>query len=83
MTFVKEQVGKALSTGSAVGLAALGFTVVYREGLETVLFYQALLFDAEAVSVLVGFLIGSVIIFAIAFAILRLRIPAMPSKARH
>lgn len=72
MTFVKEQVSKAMGGGSALALAGLGFTVVYREGFETVLFYQALLFDAEASWVLLGFVVGLVIILAVAYTILRL-----------
>jgi high-affinity iron transporter len=72
MKFVREQADKALNNGRAFGLAALGFTVVYREGLETVLFYQALLFDAEPTAVLAGFLVGLVFILVIAYAILRL-----------
>ncbi|MEM7346951.1 MAG: FTR1 family protein, partial [Chloroflexota bacterium] len=80
LTFVKEQVNKALNTGSAFTLAALGFTVVYREGFETVLFYQALLFDAEVTPVLVGFIIGLVIIVIVAYFILQMsrRIPLKP-----
>ncbi|MBI3167568.1 MAG: FTR1 family iron permease [Chloroflexi bacterium] len=80
IVFVKEQVGKALNTGSALALAGLGFTVVYREGFETVLFYQALSFDAQASSVWLGFIIGSLIIFAVAYAILKLskRLPLKP-----
>lgn len=80
IAFVKEQVSKALNTGSALALAGLGFTVVYREGFETVLFYQALMFDAQASSVWLGFIIGSVIIFAAAYAILKLskRLPLKP-----
>lgn len=80
MTFVKEQVSKALGSGSALALAGLGFTVVYREGFETVLFYQALLFDAEPSWVLLGFGVGLAIILAVAYAILRLskRLPLKP-----
>lgn len=80
LTFVKEQVSRAMGGGSALALAGLGFTVVYREGFETVLFYQALLFDAEASWVLLGFGVGLVIILAISYAILRLskRLPLKP-----
>ncbi|QPC84470.1 FTR1 family iron permease [Phototrophicus methaneseepsis] len=80
MTFVREQADKALSNGGAFGLAALGFTVVYREGLETVLFYQALMFDAEPLPVVAGFIVGLGLILAIAYAILRLskRLPLKP-----
>ncbi|GJQ51433.1 MAG: iron permease [Anaerolineaceae bacterium] len=80
IAYVKEQVGKALNSGSALALAGLGFTVVFREGFETVLFYQALSFDADANSIWLGFALGSVIIFAIAYAILKLskRLPLKP-----
>ncbi len=80
IAYVKEQVGKALGSGSALALAGLGFTVVFREGFETVLFYQALAFDAPASSIWLGFVIGAVIIFAIAYAILKLskRLPLKP-----
>jgi high-affinity iron transporter len=80
LTFVKEQVSKAIGHGSALALAGLSFTVVYREGFETVLFYQALLFDAEVRWVLLGFGVGLVIILAISYAILRLskRLPLKP-----
>lgn len=80
IAFVKEQVGKALSTGSALALVGLGFTVVYREGFETVLFYQALLFDAQAGSVWLGFILGSLVIFGVAYVLLRLskRLPLKP-----
>ena len=80
IAYVKAQVGKALNTGSALALAGLGFTVVFREGFETVLFYQALAFDAPASSILLGFVIGAVVIFAVAYAILKLskRLPLKP-----
>ncbi|MBV6452650.1 MAG: hypothetical protein MHPDNHAH_03410 [Anaerolineales bacterium] len=80
IAFVKEQVSKALSNGSALALAGLGFTVVYREGFETVLFYQALAFDASAGSILLGFVIGSLIILVVAYAILKMskRLPLKP-----
>jgi high-affinity iron transporter len=47
MEFVKAKVWTAASTGSTLALAAVGFTAVYREGFETVLFYQALLSFSE------------------------------------
>ncbi|MCB9136988.1 MAG: FTR1 family protein [Caldilineaceae bacterium] len=80
MSFVKEQVGKAITGGSAFGLAFLGFTVVFREGFETVLFYQTLLFDAPVQPVLVGFLIGSAAIAVVAWLILQAgkRLPLKP-----
>ena len=47
MEFVRARVWAAASTGSTLALAGVGFTAVYREGFETVLFYQALLSFAE------------------------------------
>ncbi len=72
VTFMRARISGALSSGSAVTLAGLGFTVVYREGFETVLFYRALLFDAGVVPVLVGFIAGGVVIAAVAYGILRM-----------
>ena len=42
MEFVRAQVWAATATGSMVALFGVGFTAVYREGVETALFYQAL-----------------------------------------
>lgn len=80
MKFVKDKVGQALTTGSALGLAGLGFTVVYREGFETVLFYQALLFDADPLYVIIGFAVGSVVIAILTYVILGMsvRLPLKP-----
>jgi high-affinity iron transporter len=41
-----------------VGLAALGFSSVYREGFETVLFLQALVLEAGTLDVLAGVALG-------------------------
>ncbi|MEM7125955.1 MAG: FTR1 family protein [Chloroflexota bacterium] len=80
MSYVKEQVGKALTSGSAFGLAFLGFAVVFREGFETVLFYQTLLFDSEVQPVVIGFLTGLVVILVVAYLILQMsvRLPLKP-----
>jgi high-affinity iron transporter len=74
LTFVKEQVQRAMrsgSGGSLLGLVLLGFMVVFREGFETVLFFQALLFDAPAWAVLVGLVIGLALIVALGVLVLR------------
>lgn len=47
MEFLNAKVWAAATTGSTVALAGVGFTAVYREGVETTLFYQALLFFAR------------------------------------
>jgi high-affinity iron transporter len=54
MEFVKAKVWAAATTGSALALAGVGFAAVYREGFETVLFYQALLSFAEGLNLWVG-----------------------------
>ena len=58
--YIKGKVEGALARGSAGALAAAGFLAVYREGCETVLFYQALLASAPAGDVVVvsGFALG-------------------------
>lgn len=40
--FLRERLGRNLSTGTLWGIAALAFVAVYREILETVLFYETL-----------------------------------------
>ena len=46
--------GLSLAAAQVAGLVALGFTSVYREGFETVLFLQALTLEAGAWTVLQG-----------------------------
>jgi high-affinity iron transporter len=59
MEFVKAKVWTAASTGSTVALAGVGFTAVYREGFETVLFYQAMFSFAQG---LLGYVISGVVV---------------------
>ena len=44
---MRARVSAAVAAGRALAFAGLGFTAVYREGFETVLFYQALTLFAE------------------------------------
>jgi high-affinity iron transporter len=44
--------------GQMIGLVALGFTSIYREGFETVLFLQALVLEGGVGSVLAGIAVG-------------------------
>jgi FTR1 family protein len=71
-TYLEQHLGRAVTRGSAFAMAGLAFAAVYREGFETVLFYQALMFDAGAGAVLAGFAPGIVIIAAIGYGIVRL-----------
>ena len=50
--------GLSLAAAQVVGLVLLGFTSVYREGFETVLFLQAMTLEAGAVTVLEGVVLG-------------------------
>ncbi len=70
--FLQQKVDAAATTGSALAMASLAFAAVYREGFETVLFYQALTFDAGASAVLTGFVPGLVLIVAVGIGIIRL-----------
>jgi high-affinity iron transporter len=80
ISFVKQQVEQAMGSGSIFGLAALGFLIVFREGFETALFFEALLADSPAWAVGVGALLGCAIIAVIAALILRysVRLPLKP-----
>jgi high-affinity iron transporter len=59
--------------GPSLGLGAVGFTVIYREGFETVLYLQALREQAGAGAVVEGVLLGGVFTATIALLMLRLR----------
>jgi high-affinity iron transporter len=50
--------GLSLAAAQVVGLVLLGFSSVYREGFETVLFLQAMTLEAGALTVLEGVAIG-------------------------
>lgn len=67
MEFVKAKVWTAATTGSALALAGVGFTAVFREGFETVLFYQALISFAEG---LLGWVAAGATIAAAALGVI-------------
>lgn len=48
MAYIRDKVGGSLSAGSLKALWFASFLAVYREGAETVLFYQALVSGADA-----------------------------------
>ena len=56
------------ATAQLIGLAALGFTSVYREGFETALFLQALVLEAGTGRVLLGVALGLAATVAVGFA---------------
>jgi high-affinity iron transporter len=72
--FVKAKVWKATTTGSVTVFIMLSFFTVYREGFETVLFYQAMISFAKYMEwyVAAGLLSGLGIITAVTFVIRKL-----------
>lgn len=74
LEFMRARVASAISAGSAAAFAGLGFTAVYREGFETVLFYQALAIFAKGLMlyVVLGFLAAVVGLAGVAYAVLKL-----------
>lgn len=59
--FITRQVNRSISRGGVLALGFTAFLVVYREGAETILFYQALLSGAGSAFggvVIGGFLLG-------------------------
>jgi len=60
MEFVKAKIWQATTTGSAMVFVMLSFFTVFREGFETVLFYQAMSGFAKYMEVYVGlgFVVG-------------------------
>jgi high-affinity iron transporter len=69
--YLRDRLGTALSRGSTLAMMGLAFAAVYREGFETVLFYQALLMDAGSSAVLAGFAPGTVLIALVGYAVIR------------
>ncbi len=57
--------GLSVAAAQIVGLAMLGFSAVYREGFETVLFLQALALEAGAASVVEGAALGALGVAAV------------------
>jgi high-affinity iron transporter len=66
-----------ISIGQTVGLVILGFTSIYREGFETVLFLQSLVLEAGISIVLQGVLLGmlGVVIVGVLTFVLQTHLP--------
>ncbi len=69
--YLRDHLGQAVSHGSTLAMVGLAFAAVYREGFETVLFYQALLFDVGSRAVWSGFLPGLLLISAVGWVIIQ------------
>ena len=79
--YIEDKVSSAVETGSKFALGAAAFLAVFREGAETILFYQALLADAGNYTNMVwlGFLVGCVALVFI-FILVRFGSLAIPIK---
>ncbi len=77
MAYLKEKVGGARSRWALAGVA---FLAVYREGVETVLFYQALSGVGDSVPIWGGLAAGVVALAGVSVALLRfgLKLPLRP-----
>lgn len=81
--FVRRRVEGALASGGALALVAVAFLAVYREGFETVLFYQALYGTggtAGAAPVTAGLVAGGAVLVGVFVAMERfgVRLPLRP-----
>ncbi|SDC11792.1 MULTISPECIES: FTR1 family iron permease [unclassified Candidatus Frackibacter] len=80
--YIQGKVEDSLTTGNSFALWSAVFLAVYREGAETVLFYQALIADANKSSygmIGLGFLVGCVALVAI-YLIVRYGSVKLPLK---
>jgi len=81
-SYIDGKVQAAVATGSAFALGAAAFLSVFREGAETILFYQAMLADVEKHTSMIwaGFGVGSLCLVVV-FIIVRygsMRLPLKP-----
>jgi high-affinity iron transporter len=79
--YIEGKVQSAMETGSAFALCAAAFLAVFREGAETILFYQALLAETSTYvnMIWIGFGVGCVALVAI-FLLVRYGSLVIPIK---
>lgn len=81
-SFIQGKVKSAVARGSGVALAATAFLAVYREGVETVLFYRALIGSSASTlsPVVAGFCAGALLLALAGTAFVRfgMRMPIRP-----
>jgi high-affinity iron transporter len=82
MEFVKAKVWQASATGGFAVFVMLSFFTVYREGFETVLFYQAMFGFAKYMEAYVGlgFVLGIAVLFVVYYTMRRVG-KRLPLKA--
>ncbi|MEX0764663.1 MAG: FTR1 family protein [Nitrosopumilaceae archaeon] len=82
MEFIKAKVWQASATGGFAVFVMLSFFTVYREGFETILFYQAMFGFAKYMEAYVGlgFVLGIAVLFAVYYGMRRIG-KRLPLKA--
>jgi len=82
MEFMRARVASAMAAGTTAAFVGLGFTAVFREGFETVLFYQALALFAQGLMlwVVLGAVVAALALAGVGYAILGLgrQLPLKP-----
>jgi high-affinity iron transporter len=70
-SFIKDKIDKAISTGGLFMLGFAAFLAVFREGAETILFYEALLVGTSnnTNAVILGFILAGVALIGVYFAL--------------
>ena len=79
--YIKGKVDEALGSANLFALSAAAFLAVYREGAETILFYEALYSSARSgTPILAGFMSGALGLFIVFTAVRRysVKIPLKP-----
>jgi high-affinity iron transporter len=79
--YIEGKVQTAIETGSTFALGAAAFLAVFREGAETILFYQALFAEAQTYKnmIWIGFIVGCAALVLI-FALVRFGSLVIPIK---
>lgn len=79
--YVEGKVQNAVSTGSSFALGFAAFLAVFREGAETIIFYQAMLADANEHMDMVWYGLGvGMFVLAFVFVIIRFGTVKLPLK---
>ncbi len=77
--FIKDQMDEALSKGSLLALGFIAFLAVFREGAETILFYQALMggttANHQAIWVGMAIAAGGLLVIYLLVRVLSVRLP--------
>mgnify|MGYP000352503739 CR=1 FL=1 len=71
-SFIRENTKKAISTGRLSVLFSISFIAVFREAVETIVFYQALFkLSHDPFYVILGFVVGCLVLFTVCLGIVR------------